>query len=64
MYYTIVHLIMIGMRTLNDPTPGDLLSCMNYVQGALPIALARPYVEQFLPKGTKVKQQKPGDDSN
>ena len=58
MYCTIVYLIMIGTRTQNDPTPGNLVSCMTFVQRALPIALARPYVEQFLPKGTKVKQQK------
>ena len=37
-----------------DTTPGDLDSCMNLVQRTLPIALARPFVEQFVPDGTKV----------
>ena len=34
--------------------PGDLNSCMSLVQDVLPIALARPFVERFIPKGTRV----------
>ena len=37
-----------------DTTPGNLDSCMALVQRTLPIALARPFVEQFVPEGTKV----------
>ena len=29
-------------------------SCMSFVERTLPIALARPFVEQFVPGGTKV----------
>ena len=37
-----------------DNTPGDLNSYMRLVQRILPIALTRPFVEQFVPEGTKV----------
>jgi hypothetical protein len=37
-----------------DTNPGDLDSCMRLVQRVLPIALARPFVEQFIPEGTRV----------
>lgn len=40
-------------NNITDPTPGDLIACMSFVQYTLPIAMARPYVEQFVPKGTK-----------
>ena len=50
-------LIFIGPQKRNnfsDPTLGDLTACMTFVQRTLPIAVARPYVEQFVPKGTRV----------
>ena len=56
-----MHSIMIVFR-LNGPadtTPGDLNSCMGLVQRTLPIALARPFVEQFVPEGTKVNRMLP-----
>ena len=34
--------------------PGDPKFCMSLVQNVLPIALARPFVERFIPKGTRV----------
>ena len=46
---------MIGFRNAQiDPTPGNLISCMSFVERTLPIALARPFVEQFVPGGIKV----------
>ena len=47
--------IMIGFRST---TPGNSISCITFIQGVLPIALARPYVEQFVPEGTKVSSNK------
>ena len=44
-----------GRNNFTDPTPGDLVACMTYVQRTLPIAVARPYVEQFVPNGTRVQ---------
>jgi hypothetical protein len=38
----------------DTPVPGDHISCMKYVQRILPIALARPYVVNFIPEKTKV----------
>ena len=50
-----VHSIAIVFRQIaTDINPGDLDSCMLLVQSVLPIALARPFVEQFIPKGTRV----------
>ena len=48
--------IMIAFREDDPPdtTPGDPSSCLELVRGALPIALARPFVEQFVPEGTRV----------
>ena len=34
--------------------PGDLAYCVQRTEEVLPIALARPYVEQYVPKQTKV----------
>lgn len=47
-------MIAFRLTGLADTTPGDLDSCMGLVQRTLPIALARPFVEQFVPEGTKV----------
>lgn len=33
----------------------DTIRCINFVQEAMPIALARPFTEQVLPNGTKVR---------
>jgi hypothetical protein len=41
----------IGQAEIN---PGGLNSCMTLVQKTLPIALARPFVERFVPEGTQV----------
>ena len=30
-------------------------TCISLVQSTLPIALARPFVEQYVPRGTKVQ---------
>ena len=51
-----MHSIAIVFRQIaqTDTNPGDLDSCMRLVQSVLPIALARPFVEQFIPKGTQV----------
>lgn len=40
-------------NNFSDPTPGDLIACVTFVQYVLPIALARPFVEQFVPEGTR-----------
>ena len=54
-YHVLYNIIMIGFRNAQiDPTPGNLFSCMSFVERTLPIALARPFVEQFVPGGTKV----------
>ena len=46
---------ILGKRdNFSDPTPGDLIACVSFVQLVLPIALARPFVEQFVPDGTRV----------
>ena len=34
--------------------PGDLMYCLARTEEVLPIALARPYIEQYVPKQTKV----------
>ena len=50
-----IHSIAIVFRQLGGgTTPGDLNSCMTLVQSSLPIALARPFVEQLVPEGTRV----------
>jgi hypothetical protein len=50
-------LIIIGRRNnFTDPTPGDVIACVTFVQRVLPIALARPFVEQFIPEGTRVSK--------
>ena len=36
--------------------PGDLTYCLSRTEEVLPIALARPYVEQYVPKQTKVSR--------
>ena len=50
----VVHIIIGFRNRLTDPTPGDLTSCMMFVERTLPIALARPFVERLVPEGTKV----------
>ena len=51
--------LAIGRRNnFTDPTPGDLVACVSFVQRTLPIALARPFVEQFVPEGTRVGMPK------
>jgi hypothetical protein len=46
----------IRKRTENNktPRPGNHYSCMDHVQSTLPLALAIPYVEKFIPSETKV----------
>lgn len=46
--------MFIASRSLADTQPGNSDSCIAFVQQILPIALARPYVEQYVQEGTKV----------
>lgn len=47
--------LIIAFRTFQDTQPGNSDSCITFVQTILPIALARPYVEQYVPEGTRVR---------
>ena len=46
-----IHAYIILLFTVK---PGDLAYCVQRTEEVLPIALARPYVEQYVPKQTKV----------
>ena len=48
-------IVNIGFKTRTDTQPGNSDSCITFVQTILPIALARPYVEQYVPEGTRVR---------
>ena len=47
---------IIERRSAAATQPGKSDSCIALVQELLPLALARPYVEQYLPEGTRVRQ--------
>lgn len=45
---------MLLLYLLEPIKPGDVSFCISRTEKVLPIALARPYVEQFVPPQTKV----------
>ena len=48
--------MIIANRDRLATQPGNSASCIMFVEDVLPIALARPYVEQYVPDGTRVRQ--------
>ena len=48
-------IIITAFRKPTDTIPGNRGSCIRLVEDILPIALARPYVEQYVPEGTRVR---------